>query len=103
MCVCWCVCRCVSLSLSVCVCVCVQVVLDPLIVPPVNQPLTRCGRFEWLWSSHDSSAAVVYSTAGAGGVDVMGSDKGITFWRPQVPMGYASVGDVLTAGRCREG
>lgn len=39
-----------------------------------------------------------YATAGAGGVAIMGSDKGVTVWRPQPPVGYAVLGDVLSAG-----
>lgn len=75
-------------------------VLEPLAVPPANQPLTRVDKFSYLWCSHDASGAptATYSAAGAGGVDLLGCDKGVTVWRPQPPTGYAIVGDVLSAG-----
>lgn len=80
-----------------------QVVMEPLAVPPASQPLTRVDKFLYLWSSHGPAEGCgvgpPYATAGAGGVDVIGSDKGVTVWRPQPPMGYALVGDVLSAGR----
>lgn len=76
-------------------------VLEPLTVPPADKPLVRCDMFEKLWCSHpaESSSGPPYPTAGAGGVDVMSSEKGVTVWRPQAPMGYGIVGDVITAGR----
>lgn len=79
-----------------------QVVMEPLAVPPASQPLTRVDKFVYLWSSHGAAEGCgvgpPYATAGAGGVDVIGSDKGVTVWRPQPPMGYALLGDVLSAG-----
>lgn len=76
-----------------------QVIVQPLIVPSATQPLARCNQFEKLWASHEHAAqGPPYARAGAGGVDVLGSDKGVTLWRPQPPMGYAVCGDVLTAG-----
>ena len=30
--------------------------------------------------------------------DVLGAERGVTFWRPQAPLGYAVVGDCVTAG-----
>jgi vacuolar protein sorting-associated protein 13A/C len=72
-------------------------------VPPADQPLVRVDRFGCLWSSHSlpdcpGTAGASYATAGAGGVDVVGSDKGVTLWRPQPPVGYAILGDVLSSG-----
>jgi hypothetical protein len=80
-----------------------QVVWEPLAVPPADQPLVRVDRFGCLWSSHSlpdcaGTAGASYATAGAGGVDVVGSDKGVTLWRPQPPVGYAILGDVLSSG-----
>jgi hypothetical protein len=81
-----------------------QVVWEPLAVPPTDQPLVRVDRFGCLWSSHSlpecagAAGGLSYATAGAGGVDVVGSDKGVTVWRPQPPVGYAILGDVLSSG-----
>lgn len=80
-----------------------QVAAEPLAVPPPDQPLARVDRFACLWSSHGpaegaGAAGPPYATAGAGGVAVISSDKGVTVWRPQPPVGYAIVGDVLAAG-----
>lgn len=72
-------------------------------VPPATAPVVRCSSYERLWSSYcpgPAAAAISgpWPTAGAGGVDVMAAAKGVTVWRPQPPMGYAILGDVLTAG-----
>lgn len=76
--------------------------MEPLAVPPASQPLARVDKFVYMWSSHGAAEGCgvgpPYATAGAGGVDVIGSDKGVTVWRPQPPMGYALLGDVLAAG-----
>jgi hypothetical protein len=85
---------------------CAQVVWEPLAVPPADQPLVRVDCFGCLWSSHSlpdcaGTAGLSYATAGAGGVDVVGSDKGVTVWRPQPPVGYAILGDVLSSGGWR--
>lgn len=77
--------------------------MEPLAVPPASQPLARVDKFVYMWSSHGAAEGCgvgpPYATAGAGGVDVIGSDKGVTVWRPQPPIGYALLGDVLSAGR----
>jgi len=73
----------------------------PLVVPPADQPLARCGTYELLWSSHSVGSGTggpPYATAGAGGVDTMSAEKGVSIWRPQPPTGYAIVGDVITSG-----
>jgi vacuolar protein sorting-associated protein 13A/C len=83
-----------------------SVVLQPLVVPNANQPLVRLDKFEKLWSSYqagDTGQGPPYPTAGAGGVDVMSGDKGVTVWRPQPPMGYAITGHIITAGGWRGG
>jgi vacuolar protein sorting-associated protein 13A/C len=84
-----------------------QVIVEPLAVPAATEPLTRVDRFGCMWSSHGPlegwNSGQPYATAGAGGVDVVGSDKGVTIWRPQPPMGYAIVGDVLSAGELSGG
>jgi vacuolar protein sorting-associated protein 13A/C len=76
--------------------------MEPLAVPPATQPLARVDKFVYMWSSHGAAEGCgvgpPYATAGAGGVDVIGSGKGLTVWRPQPPMGYALLGDVLAAG-----
>lgn len=78
--------------------------MEPLAVPPASQPIARVDKFVHIWSSHGAAEGCgvgpPYATAGAGGVDVIGSDKGVTVWRPQPPMGYALLGDVLSAGTC---
>jgi hypothetical protein len=61
----------------------------------------RLDKFEKLWSSYqvgEHGQGPPYPTAGAGGVDVMSGDKGVTVWRPQPPMGYAIAGHIITAG-----
>ena len=78
-----------------------QVVTEPLAVPAPDQPLKRVDRFSRLWCSHKATLdgpCGSYSAAGAGGVDCVASDKGVTVWRPQPPVGYAILGDVLSAG-----
>ena len=79
----------------------VQVVVEPLVVPAVTQPLLRVNCFECMWSSYSwggGGLAGPFATAGAGGVDVMSGAKGVTLWRPKPPLGYVITGDVLTAG-----
>lgn len=78
-----------------------QAVLAPLTVPAADAPLARCNTFESVWSSHQASAdksGPPYATAGAGGVDGMAADRGVTVWCPQPPNGYAITGHVLAAG-----
>jgi hypothetical protein len=78
-----------------------QVVVEPLVVPAVTQPLLRVNCFECMWSSYSWGGGGLtgpFPTAGAGGVDVMSGAKGVTLWRPKPPLGYAITGDVLTAG-----
>ncbi|KIY91741.1 hypothetical protein MNEG_16223, partial [Monoraphidium neglectum] len=79
-----------------------EAVYAPLVVPPPDQPLARCHTFELVWSSRGlgggGGAAPPFATAGAGGVDTMSSEKGVSIWRPQAPTGYAIAGDIVTPG-----
>lgn len=73
--------------------------MAPLAVPAADQPLARCDRFESVWFSRASSKqGPPYATAGAGGVDFMASERGVTVWCPQAPHGYGITGHVLAAG-----
>lgn len=94
------------------------VLLRPLSAPPPEKPLARVSVFDRIWSSHDRSAntlghahgqggsaddsastlPVTVASLGQGGVDPMAQERGVTVWRPQVPFGYVSLGDVLTPG-----
>ena len=59
------------------------------------RPIAKCTRFNLIWSNRP-----VYAHAAASSCDahVLGSDRGVTFWRPQAPNGYAVLGDCITAG-----
>lgn len=80
-------------------------VLQPLYAPAPDQPLCRCDRFERVWGSHASSRGSgggggggTTLELGVGGVDAMAGERGVTVWRPQAPLGYARLGDVLAQG-----
>ncbi|GIL84695.1 hypothetical protein Vretifemale_13319, partial [Volvox reticuliferus] len=91
-----------------------DMVLQPLMAPPPDKPLTRCDRFERLWSSHWGVRQAAGGGGGGGGggpgrgvwglelgvsrVDSMADERGVTLWRPQPAQGYVALGDVLTAG-----
>lgn len=54
-----------------------------------------CTRFVRQWASQPEAlgaAGAVVST------HVLGNDQGLTFWRPQPPLGYAITGDCAVAG-----
>ncbi|KAK9908805.1 hypothetical protein WJX75_003140 [Coccomyxa subellipsoidea] len=70
-------------------------VLEPLVQPAPDKPLARCTRFLQLWSNHPEKsgpAGAVMDTS------VLAAERGLTFWRPQPPIGYASLGDCVTTG-----
>ena len=57
--------------------------------------MAKCTRFTQLWTNqpdHRTSAAACTDA------HVLGSDRGITVWRPQAPIGYAILGDCITDG-----
>ena len=62
----------------------------------MHRPLARCGRFVRTWSNapepSGAAAAAVLDT------NVLGSQRGLSFWRPQAPPGYAPLGDCVTTG-----
>eukprot|EP00798_Chlamydomonas_sp_ICE-L_P025166 gene25166-10797_t len=70
----------------------------PLVLPPQDQPLSRCSKFEQLWSSAQSESSFGYATLGQGGVESMAEFRGVTLWRPQPPSGYIILGDMPVAG-----
>ena len=57
--------------------------------------MAKCTRFSQVWSNRPA-----YATAAASSCDahVLGSERGVTFWRPQAPIGYAILGDCITPG-----
>lgn len=60
-----------------------------------RRPLAMCSRFVRQWASQPAAAGA----AGAVVIThVLGEDRGLTFWRPQPPLGYAIVGDCAVAG-----
>lgn len=83
-------------------------ITQPLVSPPVEHPLLRCDRFEWLWASSMRGDAALTpgsaaeqgrrSASGRGGLDPVASLRGLTLWRPHPPPGYVSLGDVAVAG-----
>ncbi len=83
-------------------------VLQPLYAPAPDQPLCRCDRFERVWGSHAGSRGSgggggTTLELGVGGVDAMAGERGVTVWRPQPPLGYTRLGDVLAQGaECQE-
>eukprot|EP00884_Botryococcus_braunii_P010315 jgi/Botrbrau1/19285/Bobra.0073s0028.1 len=70
-------------------------VLQPLIHPSPDRPLARCSRFVSVWSSGGSAGGPAGELAEP---HVIGTDSGVTFWRPQAPTGYAPLGDCITRG-----
>lgn len=60
-----------------------------------HRPMAKCTRFSQIWSNQPT-----YHNAAASSCDahVLGSERGVTFWRPQAPIGYAVLGDCITAG-----
>jgi vacuolar protein sorting-associated protein 13A/C len=59
------------------------------------RPLARCARFVRAWSNAPEPSG---PAAAALDTNVLGSQRGLTFWRPQPPTGYACLGDCATTG-----
>ena len=57
--------------------------------------MAKCTRFSQIWSNRPTYAHAAASSCDA---HVLGSERGVTFWRPQAPIGYAILGDCITAG-----
>lgn len=57
--------------------------------------MAKCTRFSQVWSNRPTYANAAASSCDA---HVLGSERGVTFWRPQAPIGYAVLGDCITAG-----
>ena len=57
--------------------------------------MAKCTRFSQVWSNRPTYA---HAAASSCDVHVLGSERGVTFWRPQAPIGYAVLGDCITAG-----
>ncbi len=57
--------------------------------------MAKCTRFSQVWSNRPTYAHAAASSCDA---HVLGSERGVTFWRPQAPIGYAVLGDCITAG-----
>lgn len=69
----------------------------PLTRPCVSlrRPLARTTTFVQVWSNHPQAAGpagAIMDTA------VLGTERGLTFWRPRPPIGYAALGDCVTTG-----
>ena len=58
------------------------------------RPLARCTAFSKVWSSEPAQRGV----AEALDTLLVGAAQGLTFWRPLPPIGYAILGDCVTAG-----
>lgn len=59
------------------------------------RPLARTTTFVQVWSNHPQAsgpAGAIMDT------NTLGSERGLTFWRPRLPIGYASLGDCVTTG-----
>ena len=59
------------------------------------RPMAKCTRFSQVCSNRPTYANAAASSCDA---HVLGSERGVTFWRPQAPIGYATLGDCITAG-----
>ncbi|KAK9858457.1 hypothetical protein WJX84_002370 [Apatococcus fuscideae] len=70
-------------------------VLEPLIQPSADRPLSKCNKFGKLWSNTlDSLSPAQAATE----VSILGSATGATFWRPKPAVGYVALGDCVTSG-----
>jgi len=71
--------------------------------PSLDAPVCRVATFDSVWQSHRGGPppGPPFATAGAGGVDLMAGERGVTVWRPQPPMGYGILGHVLASGAQR--
>ncbi len=59
------------------------------------RPLARTTTFVQIWSNHPPAvgpAGAIMDT------NILSSERGLTFWRPKPPIGYASLGDCVTTG-----
>ena len=61
-----------------------------------RRPLARCARFVRTWSNAPEPAGA--AAAAVLDTNVLGSQRGLSFWRPQAPTGYACLGDCVTTG-----
>ena len=57
--------------------------------------MAKCTRFSQIWSNRPT---YTYAAAASCDAHVLGSERGVTFWKPQAPTGYAILGDCITAG-----
>ena len=57
--------------------------------------MARCTSFNAVWSSVASEGPALARALDA---LLVGSDAGVTFWRPQPPIGYGVLGDCATSG-----
>ncbi|KAK9827173.1 hypothetical protein WJX74_009221 [Apatococcus lobatus] len=70
-------------------------VLEPLVQPSADRPLSKCNKFGKLWSNNlDGLGAAEAATE----VSILGSASGATFWRPKPAIGYVALGDCITSG-----
>ena len=59
------------------------------------RPLARTTTFMQIWSNHPQAvgpAGAILET------NPLGFERGLTFWRPRPPIGYAALGDCVTTG-----
>lgn len=57
--------------------------------------MAKCTRFSQIWSNRPTYATSAEASCDA---HVLGGERGVTIWRPQPPLGYAILGDCITAG-----
>ncbi|KAK9815130.1 hypothetical protein WJX73_008307 [Symbiochloris irregularis] len=69
-------------------------VLGPLAFPSPDKPIAMCSRFARQWASYVESAGSEPMV----NTHTLGSERGLTFWRPQPPVGYAMTGDCAVPG-----
>ena len=61
----------------------------------MRRPLARTTTFVQIWSNHPPAvgpAGTIMDT------NILSPERGLTFWRPKPPIGYASLGDCVTTG-----
>ncbi|KAK9819963.1 hypothetical protein WJX72_004515 [[Myrmecia] bisecta] len=68
-------------------------VVEPLVQPSADRPIAKCTTFVKLWSNSSAQSGSPVDTS------VLGEERGLTFWRPQAPIGYAILGDCMTSGK----
>uniref|UniRef100_A0A061S6X7 A96521 protein n=1 Tax=Tetraselmis sp. GSL018 TaxID=582737 RepID=A0A061S6X7_9CHLO len=72
--------------------------LGPLSKPPADRPLGTAVSYTKVWPPDSPGDASMPPFGCPRAVDLFAAERGMTVWRPKVPSGYGSLGDVMTRG-----